>query len=61
MKNPTLPWRVAIAVLAYALTMLGPNSIAMAQSSDDDDELEEIVVTGTQIRGASITGFARIA
>jgi len=55
MNNLTMPWRTGFAMLAYVFTTIGPISTAMAQSSDDDEELEEIIVTGTQIRGASIT------
>ena len=45
-------WQLALAALVFAPLLLAPSSVA-AQSNDDDD-IEEIVVTGTLIRGTPI-------
>lgn len=45
--------------ITFALVMLGLSLSATAQ--DDDEQLEEVVVTGSQIRGSSTTGALPIS
>ena len=48
-------YRMAIAALAIPALALS-TSTAFAQAAADDEPIEEIVTTGTQIKGAKITG-----
>ena len=58
--NPIGVWssrkqRSWLCALTLAMTML-PMTQAGAQQAGDDEEIEEVVVTGSQIRGAKISG-----
>ena len=51
-------YRAALAAFLCALVLGAPFALAQEDAEDDEDEvIEEIVVTGSQIRGADISGI----